>query len=481
MLQHARSSNSKSFLRELENALVLIQDEKNKHYFLQKMQEVFLKRNDPTITLTGEKALKSEILAYLKENGYVQTANVWARNVPMDRKELEELLVILQTRLLQNNIQGILELHLQDREINSPHFQFVGLNSQMAESIIAHTLVELDYETSIESALSKKDFIPYFNQNSKARTQDLNTMLEYYEKRAKHSLELDELLKELERISKESRVLLEELKNKRRKLNQQTQSLQERLDAYKMNLDYKNFHYKRLRRRTSFYKDLTSTKAIIVISTIAPPFEYKELFIVNKLPNQYGFLTSIQKKQNISEEQALECELGLSVIASPFTLKDIGGAYALKEYTKQLIKAEKQGYKAKGIFLVGIPGTGKTFFPKCFAGELKRKLIALNLSQIMESDEPIQTLNKVFEFLHKRKLDYPNEKFVILIDEIEKMIGNASPKEKQMLGRLLTILNDINTPACEYSFNAIFFATANDLGSILDNNPEFLSFSSISI
>ncbi|EPD7134326.1 hypothetical protein ACSDYA_001883, partial [Campylobacter upsaliensis] len=62
----------------------------------------------------------------------------------------------------------------------------------------------------------------------------------------------------------------------------------------------------------------------------------------------------------------------------------------------------------------------------------------------------------------------------ILIDEIEKMIGNASAKEKQMLGRLLTILNDINTPACEYSFNAIFFATANDLGSILENNPEFL-------
>ena len=54
------------------------------------------------------------------------------------------------------------------------------------------------------------------------------------------------------------------------------------------------------------------------------------------------------------------------------------------------------------------------------------------------------------------------------------MIGNATAKEKQMLGRLLTILNDINTPACEYKFNAIFFATANDLGSILANNPEFL-------
>ncbi|ECK2550145.1 ATP-binding protein [Campylobacter jejuni] len=140
----------------------------------------------------------------------------------------------------------------------------------------------------------------------------------------------------------------------------------------------------------------------------------------------------------------------------------------------QLIEAEKAGYKAKGIFLVGIPGTGKTFFPKCFAGELKRKLILLNLSQIMESEEPIQSLNRVFEFLHKRCFDYPDEKFVILIDEIEKMIGNVSTKEKQMLGRLLTILNDINTPACEYRFNAIFFATANDLNTILSNNPEFL-------
>ncbi len=160
----------------------------------------------------------------------------------------------------------------------------------------------------------------------------------------------------------------------------------------------------------------------------------------------------------MTEAQALELELGLSVIDSPFTLKDIGGATALKKYTAQLLKAEENGYQAKGVFLVGIPGTGKTFFPKCFAGELKRMLIALNLSQIMESDSPILKLNSIFEYLHQRAIDYPQEKFVILIDEIEKMIGNATAKEKQMLGRLLTILNDINTPACDYKFNAIYFA-----------------------
>ena len=54
------------------------------------------------------------------------------------------------------------------------------------------------------------------------------------------------------------------------------------------------------------------------------------------------------------------------------------------------------------------------------------------------------------------------------------MIGNGDPKEKRILGRLLSVLNDFNTEASEYDFNAIVFATANDLNTILDNNPEFL-------
>lgn len=223
-------------------------------------------------------------------------------------------------------------------------------------------------------------------------------------------------------------------------------------------------------------EDVKSTmgSGIGYIAPFLPPREIYSLFAFKNLPNKFGVLTTQEKDMGISEARALENRLGLSVIDSPFTLKDIGGATALKKYTAQLVEAEKQGYKAKGIFLVGIPGTGKTFFPKCFAGELKRMLIALNLSQIMESDSPIEKLNTIFEYLHNRALNYPNEKFVVLIDEIEKMIGNATAKEKQMLGRLLTVLNDINTPACEYRFNAIFFATANDLGSILANNPEFL-------
>lgn len=219
---------------------------------------------------------------------------------------------------------------------------------------------------------------------------------------------------------------------------------------------------------------MLDSQSVGFIAPYYPPKNISSLFVIKNLPNKYGVLTTQEYFAKVPESKALESRLGLSVIDSPFTLNDIGGATALKEYTASLIKAEKVGYKAKGVFLVGIPGTGKTFFPKCFAGELKRLLISLNLSEIMESESPIVKLNSIFEYLHQRAIDFPQEKFVILIDEIEKMIGNASAKEKQMLGRLLTILNDINTPACEYRFNAIFFATANDLGSILANNPEFL-------
>ena len=174
------------------------------------------------------------------------------------------------------------------------------------------------------------------------------------------------------------------------------------------------------------------------------------------------------------ENVALEERLGLSVIDSPFTLDDVGGAYQLKQYATDLMKAEEFGFKAKGIFLVGIPGTGKTFFPKCFAGQLKRPLVQLNISMIMEDTEPINKLNSIFKWLDGRQKQFPESKYIILIDEIEKMIGNASPEEKRMLGRLLTVLNDMHTPAAEYSFDALFFATANDLNSIMANNPEFL-------
>lgn len=256
MLQRARSSKSKSFLREIVDALVLIENKKIKEYFLKKMQEVSLKREDTNTLFTGEKALKSEFLAYLKQLGYVRTANVWARGIPMDRKAIDELLFLLQQRLFKKSIQGVLELHLQDRNINSPHFQFVGIRCEEAESIIAYTLVELSYETSMQSALSKKNFVPYYEENPQERVQDLETSLEYYRKKRQEKEQdfnkFDEiveetkaLLRQLDEILKETKTLLRQFETIREGISETAQNSQE----YISDLQSKSHHLKRLRMR----------------------------------------------------------------------------------------------------------------------------------------------------------------------------------------------------------------------------------------
>lgn len=222
------------------------------------------------------------------------------------------------------------------------------------------------------------------------------------------------------------------------------------------------------------FQKLCDNEEFSILDSKKPSNDFGSLFIIKELPNRYGILTTQEHLAGISENEALQNRLGLSVIKPNVNLSSIGGAKPIKEFTKHLLNAEKMGYKAKSVFLVGIPGTGKTFFPKCFAGETNRLLIQLNLTLIMESFEPIARLNSVFEYLNNRHKNNPNDKYVILIDEIEKMIGNSEPIEKRILGRLLTVINDLNTEACEYEFDAIIFATANNLETILENNPELL-------
>ena len=203
MIQQARSSQSKSFLRELELSLILIDDKKVREYFLEKISEINNKRKDTNINHTGEKDIKSEILAYLNQKGYTQTANVWARALSIDKNDINELLRKLQTRLLKAGVNGILEIHLQDREINSPHIQFVGIQADKAEVVIAETLVELRYETSVESALSKKNFQPYYKINNKARQpkkNDSNKQIQYYENAQKVKTSNEEIQKIIQKF-----------------------------------------------------------------------------------------------------------------------------------------------------------------------------------------------------------------------------------------------------------------------------------------
>ena len=236
---------------------------------------------------------------------------------------------------------------------------------------------------------------------------------------------------------------------------------------YIQNILGHNFCIELMPTSENIRKAVIGRQPTIFIAPYVCPKDFKEFVVEFELKNFDGVLTSQEIKLGVTRARALQERLGISVIESPYKLSDVGGADKLKEYVALLQKAEEQGFNPKGIFLVGIPGTGKTFFPTCLAGELNRPLIMLNLEALKESGEPINKLNQVFEFLNSQ-----NERMILLIDEIEKMIGDA---DDPLTGRLMTILSALGDKGSEYkNLKILIFATANSLNSILDKQPAFL-------
>ena len=203
-------------------------------------------------------------------------------------------------------------------------------------------------------------------------------------------------------------------------------------------------------------------------SELDDKFKNSSFFSVIELSNVCGVLTKQQQELGINPNDIMEDKFGIAIYEPFFSFDDMGGGEPLKKYTKRILAMEKLNISIKGIFLVGLPGTGKSFFAKCFSGETGRSLVELNLSSIMYQPNPIFALDSIFTFLSKQDV-----KYIIWIDEIEKQLV-GSGQSQQVLGKLLTILNDLNTATSKYAIDAIFLATANNIVTIMENNPEFM-------
>lgn len=218
MIQKARSSDSNSLLRELEFMSLLIQDEKDRNYLLKKLNEIYKKRKEAmgaSGVRTGIKDFKELLLAYLNSKGEVETANIWARALPYDEKSIKDLILIIQNQLMKQKIEGVLEIHLQDREINSPHIQFVGNNADKAEQIIATILVKLKYEIDMENALGKKHFTPYYEINAEAKYpkyDDLTNTIAHYKTLTSAEANIESIKADLDKFDNVINSLRKQLK-----------------------------------------------------------------------------------------------------------------------------------------------------------------------------------------------------------------------------------------------------------------------------
>lgn len=182
-------------------------------------------------------------------------------------------------------------------------------------------------------------------------------------------------------------------------------------------------------------------------------------FLTVKIKNSYEPYT---KEEHLygDKKDILSKKLGLKIHKSSLKIKDYVGADALVNEFKKIELLKSAGFEAKGFLIVGLPGTGKSFFAKCIAGETERLLIELNFAKIMESERPLEKIDTIFYFLENI-----NDKLIVWIDEIEKMFKN--PASAEIMGRFLTLINDFNSRG-----DVLFIATANNIVELSKKNPE---------
>jgi hypothetical protein len=149
------------------------------------------------------------------------------------------------------------------------------------------------------------------------------------------------------------------------------------------------------------------------------------------------------------------------------TFADLGGLEALKGFcSRALLPGRHAGARARGILLLGVPGTGKSMFAKALGNETGRPTLVLDVGALMGSLVG-QTEQRVREALRAVDAMAP---CVVFCDEIEKALSGVqsggqgdSGVGARLFGSLLSWLSD-------HESDAFFVGTCNDVSKL---PPEF--------
>jgi hypothetical protein len=149
------------------------------------------------------------------------------------------------------------------------------------------------------------------------------------------------------------------------------------------------------------------------------------------------------------------------------TFADLGGLDALKAFCSRALRpGRRAGARARGILLLGVPGTGKSMFAKALGNETGRPTLVLDVGTLMGSLVG-QTEQRVREALKAVDAMAP---CVVFCDEIEKALAGVgsggqgdSGVGARLFGALLSWLSD-------HESDAFFVGTCNDVSKL---PPEF--------
>lgn len=221
---------------------------------------------------------------------------------------------------------------------------------------------------------------------------------------------------------------------------------------------------------TAFLKD----DQVAFLSWNYPSEDEREVLVVKELPNLDVLLTSQEKEYGITLKESLRAKLQLEIIETTRNFEYLAGAEEMKQYFRNIVVGYKDGVVKKiTVFLLGIPGAGKTYLAECLAGELKYLLVKLDLALIMRLNNPIQKLHYFFKYIEN--LAAQGIYVVALLDEIANMLRGGDSIQSQFKGQMLTIMEDLNSPRGYQVGESIFIATENNIRDIMTSTPQFMA------
>ncbi len=169
--------------------------------------------------------------------------------------------------------------------------------------------------------------------------------------------------------------------------------------------------------------------------------------------------------ETVAKMRAAEVEkaAGLKIGSSTLKFDSLKGYDNIKSFVLDTIYSPH----AKGILLLGPPGTGKTHFCECLAGETGRVTIKMEMAELFGG-----TVGKSEELMRESlAVVKANPNCILFIDEIEKGLAgmkggsNDGGTTKRSMGQLLKFLSD------ERPEGLYVIATCNDITGL---PPEWL-------
>lgn len=132
---------------------------------------------------------------------------------------------------------------------------------------------------------------------------------------------------------------------------------------------------------------------------------------------------------------------------------NVGGLAGFKEFLKRLLASDElervdPDAKAKGVMVVGPPGTGKSLMAEATGGELNWQAVATNPGNLMGGyiGDTERNTRRFFQILRRLA------PVIVIMDETSKVMpsgkehGEGSDVGRRLLGTFLTQMNDLREP-----------------------------------